>query len=83
MTLKAHVASITRNTMLIRDQELYKLLKDADVHYDMADLNMLDQYLSFSVNKESNTINFDNFLFSLMLLLVVTAVLTTLHHHQL
>ena len=28
----------------------------------MADLNMLDQYLSFSVNKESNTINFDNFL---------------------
>lgn len=38
------------------------MLKQADISFDMADIDILEQYLTFQRNQENNTINFRVFL---------------------
>ena len=60
--LKAQVTQMTRGTQLIRDQELFRILKDADIDFGQVDLEMLEEYLEFTRNAENNTISFHDFL---------------------
>ena len=38
--LKAQVTQMTRGTQLIRDQELFRILKDADIDFGQVDLEI-------------------------------------------
>ena len=38
------------------------MLKEAGIGFDMADIDVLEQYLTFQRNKDNNTINFRVFL---------------------
>ena len=49
--LHGKVSQLTRGTMHIRDQELFTLFKDAEIVCDMADIEVLEQYLAFQRNK--------------------------------
>ena len=48
--------------MQIRDQELFKILKDCEIVCDMNDIDILEQYVTFKRDPENNTISFRTFL---------------------
>lgn len=60
--IQGYVSHLSRGSSQIRDQELFKIFKDAEIVPVMKDIDVLEEYLAFQRNKENNTINFRVFL---------------------